>query len=54
MTSSPKSKRKRTSYITGDKGINRVRLYPHPRNGTLFLDRIQSLSTDLFRRKLKP
>lgn len=38
MTRSSKPKRKRDSYITGEKGQNRVRLYPHPRDGKLFLE----------------
>lgn len=38
MTRSSKLKRKRDSYITGEKGQNRVRLYPHPRDGKLFLE----------------
>lgn len=37
MTNSKKSKRLGT-YITGDKGLNRVRMYPHERDGMLFLD----------------
>jgi integrase len=40
MTRSKNSKRsKRTrSYLAGEKGNNRVRLYPHPRDGTLMLE----------------
>ena len=37
MATSKGSKRAR-SYITGEKGINRVRLYPHPRDGKLMLE----------------
>ena len=37
MTGSKRSKRAR-SYITGEKGCNRVRLYPHARDGTLMLE----------------
>lgn len=37
MTGSTKPKRRR-SYTTGDKGSNRVRLFPHPRDGKLFLE----------------
>ncbi len=37
MTTSKRPKRGR-SYITGEKGTNRVRLHAHPRNGTLMLE----------------
>jgi 2-keto-3-deoxy-galactonokinase len=37
MNSSKRS-RVRGSYITGDKGRNRVRLFPHPRDGKLLLE----------------
>ena len=37
MTRSRKSTRAR-SYITGEKGKNRVRLYPHPRDGAMLLE----------------
>ncbi len=37
MTRSRKSKRLR-SYITGEKGTNRVRLYAHPRDGKMMLE----------------
>lgn len=37
MTRSKKSKRPR-SYTTGEKGVNRVRLWAHPRDGTLLLE----------------
>lgn len=38
MTRSSKPRRPRISFIAGDKGRNRVRLYPHPRTGTLYLE----------------
>ena len=38
MTTAKAAKRRRDSYITGEKGTNRVRLYPDPRNGTLMLE----------------
>jgi integrase len=38
MRGSTKRKRKRGLYHAGEKGTNRVRLYPHPRNGTLMLE----------------
>jgi integrase len=31
-------RRKRESYVAGEKGRNRVRLYPHPQYGTLYLE----------------
>ena len=37
MTSSKKPKRD-GAYITGEKGVNRVRMYPHERDGVLFLE----------------
>lgn len=37
MTRSKRAKRVR-SYITGEKGRNRVRLYAHPRDGTMMLE----------------
>lgn len=58
-TRSKKSKRKGLSYVTGDKGNNRVRLFADPRrNGTLFLEyrdeagkkKAQSLGHDDFTR----
>jgi integrase len=38
MATSKHSKRTQKSYTTGDKGKNRVRLYPHERSGTLMLE----------------
>jgi len=34
----PRRKKRGDSYIAGEKGINRVRLYRHPRDGKLFLE----------------
>ena len=38
MTSAKKKTKRVKSYKTGEKGQNRVRLYPHPRDGVLFLE----------------
>src|SRR5690242_885656 len=38
MRGSKRRKRKRGLYHAGEKGNNRVRLYPHSRNGTLMLE----------------
>lgn len=35
---SSSTRRKRQSYVAGEKGRNRVRLYPHPQYGTLYLE----------------
>jgi hypothetical protein len=33
-----KSRTRKRSYIAGEKGVNRVRLYPHPRDGILMVE----------------
>jgi hypothetical protein len=38
MRGSQRRKRKRGLYHAGEKGNNRVRVYPHSRNGTLMLE----------------
>lgn len=35
---SSSKRRKRQTYVAGEKGRNRVRLYPHPQYGTLYLE----------------